>query len=80
MDKLPSTVHPLEKLCGPEGLGQALPSHRKSASIMVWFCQSSHPREVFLCLQVTQLAPPALRRCCAPAEQPSSTTHPLEDL
>ena len=42
-EQLPSTTRLLEELCSPEALGQALTSHKKSASITVWTCQSCPP-------------------------------------
>ena len=39
----PSPGHHLEELCSPGAQGQALPGHRKSASIVVRTCQSYPP-------------------------------------
>ena len=63
-EQLHSTAHPLEELCSPGAQGQALPSHRKSASIMVQTCQSRLP----------------LGSAPLSWSEPESPTHPWEAL
>ena len=60
----PSTTSPLEELPGPETPEQALPRCGKSASTTGQSCQFQLPWGSTPLFLSSQLATPALRRCC----------------